>query len=109
MQLGRGHTKGDTVVWLPEKPVLFSGDLVEFGATPYAGDAYLEDWPETLTRSQHSKPPALVPGAAIAHRQDRASRRSTARARSSARCGQCEAPAAATGDAQGVYRDTCER
>src|SRR3982751_1125151 len=48
MQLGRGHTKGDTVVWLPEDRVLFSGDLVEYGATPYTGDAYLADWPATL-------------------------------------------------------------
>ena len=31
LQLGRGHTKGDTVAWLPESEVLFSGDLVEFG------------------------------------------------------------------------------
>ena len=30
IQLGRGHTKGDTVVWLPQDKVLFSGDLVEF-------------------------------------------------------------------------------
>src|SRR6188508_3620271 len=36
MQLGRGHTKGDTVVWLPQEKILFSGDLVEFEATPYA-------------------------------------------------------------------------
>ena len=32
---GRGHTKGDTIVWLPEERTLFSGDLVEYGATPY--------------------------------------------------------------------------
>ena len=32
--LGRGHTKGDTIAWLPEERVLFSGDLVEYGATP---------------------------------------------------------------------------
>ena len=42
MQLGRGHTKGDTVVWLPQEKILFSGDLVEYGATPYTGDAYLD-------------------------------------------------------------------
>ena len=48
MQLGRGHTKGDTVVWLPQEKILFSGDLVEFDATPYTGDAYLTDWPATL-------------------------------------------------------------
>ena len=48
LQLGRGHTKGDTVVWLPQEHILFSGDLVEYDATPYTGDAYLTDWPATL-------------------------------------------------------------
>src|SRR5438270_13389940 len=37
MQLGRGHTKGDTVVWLPQERILFSGDLVEYGDTTSAG------------------------------------------------------------------------
>ena len=62
MQLGRGHTKGDTVVWLPEDRVLYSGDLVEYGATPYTGDAYLEDWPQTLYRLAALNPARLVPG-----------------------------------------------
>ena len=62
MQLGRGHTKGDTVVWLPGDRVLFSGDLVEYAATPYTGDAYLTDWPATLDRIAALKPRALVPG-----------------------------------------------
>jgi len=53
MQLGRGHTKGDTVVWLPAERILFSGDLVEFDATPYAGDCYFEDWPATLDAWRH--------------------------------------------------------
>ncbi len=62
IQLGRGHTKGDTVVWLPEQKILFSGDLVEFDATPYAGDAYFADWPQTLDNIAALKPAALVPG-----------------------------------------------
>ncbi len=62
LQLGRGHTKGDTVVWLPEDRVLLSGDLVEFDATPYAGDAYFKDWPQTLDNIAKLKPRALVPG-----------------------------------------------
>jgi glyoxylase-like metal-dependent hydrolase (beta-lactamase superfamily II) len=32
LQLGRGHTKGDTVVWLPQQNICFSGDLVEADA-----------------------------------------------------------------------------
>jgi glyoxylase-like metal-dependent hydrolase (beta-lactamase superfamily II) len=62
IQLGRGHTKGDTVAWLPEQKILFSGDLVEFDATPYAGDAYFSDWPQTLDNIAAMKPRALVPG-----------------------------------------------
>ncbi|MEJ8849865.1 MBL fold metallo-hydrolase [Variovorax rhizosphaerae] len=62
LQLGRGHTKGDTVVWLPGEGALLSGDLVEFGATPYAGDAYFKDWPKTLENLAALKPKALVPG-----------------------------------------------
>ena len=62
MQLGRGHTKGDTVVWLPQEKILFSGDLVEFEATPYAGDAYFNDWPRTLDAIAALEPAKLVPG-----------------------------------------------
>jgi glyoxylase-like metal-dependent hydrolase (beta-lactamase superfamily II) len=62
MQLGRGHTKGDTVVWLPQEKILFSGDLVEYEATPYAGDAYFNDWPRTLDALAALGPAKLVPG-----------------------------------------------
>lgn len=62
MHVGRGHTKGDIVVWLPEAKVLFSGDLVEFGATPYTGDAYLSDWPQTLANVRALGAEKLVPG-----------------------------------------------
>ena len=62
LQLGRGHTAGDTVVWLPGERTLFSGDLVEFGATPYCGDAYYGDWPATLDKVAALAPMALVPG-----------------------------------------------
>ncbi|PJI95941.1 glyoxylase-like metal-dependent hydrolase (beta-lactamase superfamily II) [Acidovorax sp. 69] len=62
LQLGRGHTKGDTVAWLPQEKILFSGDLVEFDATPYAGDAYFKDWPQTLDNLAALKPEKLVPG-----------------------------------------------
>ncbi|HQU47891.1 MAG TPA: MBL fold metallo-hydrolase [Casimicrobiaceae bacterium] len=62
MQLGRGHTKGDTVVWLPDERILFSGDLVEYDATPYTGDAYLGEWPATLDAIAALRPEKLVPG-----------------------------------------------
>lgn len=42
--LGRGHTSGDLVVWLPEERICFAGDLVEARAAPYMGDAHIADW-----------------------------------------------------------------
>ncbi|MBC7942058.1 MAG: MBL fold metallo-hydrolase, partial [Chitinophagaceae bacterium] len=68
LQLGRGHTKGDTVVWLPAERTLFSGDLVEFDATPYAGDAYFNDWPTTLDKVAALGATQLVPGRGAALR-----------------------------------------
>jgi glyoxylase-like metal-dependent hydrolase (beta-lactamase superfamily II) len=60
--IGKGHTRGDTIAWLPREKVLFSGDLVEEGAAPYCGDAYFKEWPETLERLAAFKAEKLVPG-----------------------------------------------
>jgi glyoxylase-like metal-dependent hydrolase (beta-lactamase superfamily II) len=62
IHVGRSHTAGDTVVWLPKERVLFAGDTVEFGATPYCGDAHFADWPGTLDAVRALKPEKLVPG-----------------------------------------------
>ena len=59
---GAGHTAGDTIVWVPSEKVLFSGDLVEYEAGIYTGDAHLEAWPSTLQRLKDLKAKALVPG-----------------------------------------------
>jgi glyoxylase-like metal-dependent hydrolase (beta-lactamase superfamily II) len=62
MQVGRGHSKGDTIVWLPKDRILFSGDLIEYGATPYCGDAYYKAWPATLDALEALAPAKAVPG-----------------------------------------------
>jgi glyoxylase-like metal-dependent hydrolase (beta-lactamase superfamily II) len=59
---GAGHTKGDTIVWVPSQRVLFSGDLVEYEAGIYTGDAHFAEWPQTLDKLRALKPKALVPG-----------------------------------------------
>jgi len=61
-QVGRGHTKGDTIVYLPSQNVCFSGDLVEADAACYTGDAYLADWPQTLDRLAAMNFDMIVPG-----------------------------------------------
>jgi glyoxylase-like metal-dependent hydrolase (beta-lactamase superfamily II) len=62
IHLGRGHTAGDIVAWLPEERVCFAGDLIEHGATPYTGDAHLKDWPRTLDRLEALGAVKAVPG-----------------------------------------------
>jgi len=62
LQVGRGHTKGDTIVWIPSQKICFSGDLVEYEAACYTGDAYLADWPQTLDRLAALEAKKLVPG-----------------------------------------------
>ena len=108
LQLGRGHTKGDTVVWLPQDRVLLSGDLVEFDATPYAGDAYFKDWPQTLQNLAALKPLSLVPGrgpALVGEAQVALGLEST-RAFVSDLYASVQAGAAAGKDLKTVYRET---
>jgi glyoxylase-like metal-dependent hydrolase (beta-lactamase superfamily II) len=111
MQLGRGHTKGDTVVWLPQQKIMFSGDLVEYDATPYAGDAYFEDWPATLDAIAALKPEKLVPGrgpSLMTPQQVQAGLEGT-RAFVSELYASVREGARAGRDLRTVYRETCDR
>ena len=49
LHLGRAHTEGDVFVYLPKERVVVTGDAV-IGWTPFMGDGYPQDWPETLRR-----------------------------------------------------------
>jgi len=111
IQLGRGHTKGDTVVWLPDERIMFSGDLVEFDATPYTGDAYLADWPATLDAIEALQPRMLVPGRGAALKtpaEVRAGLDGT-RAFVTEMYASVKAGAAAGKDLRAVYRETYEK
>jgi glyoxylase-like metal-dependent hydrolase (beta-lactamase superfamily II) len=59
---GRGHTAGDTIAFVPDADVLFSGDLVEYKSACYCGDAHFTDWPKTLKKLRQFNAKALVPG-----------------------------------------------
>jgi glyoxylase-like metal-dependent hydrolase (beta-lactamase superfamily II) len=59
---GPGHTKGDTIAWVEAEGVLFSGDLVEYEAGVYTGDAQLEEWPATLEALRALNAEFIVPG-----------------------------------------------
>ncbi len=45
--LGRGHTQGDTIVYLPKEKIVCSGDMMETQPA-YMGDALFDEWLKTL-------------------------------------------------------------
>ena len=59
--LGRGHTGGDVVVFLPAEKIIFTGDLLPAGA-PYLGDSFTEDFVETLEKLKSLEFDTILPG-----------------------------------------------
>jgi glyoxylase-like metal-dependent hydrolase (beta-lactamase superfamily II) len=59
--LGRGHTAGDAVVFIPEDRVVVTGDLAH-GLDPLFFEAYPDEWPATLERLAELEFDILVPG-----------------------------------------------
>lgn len=45
--LGRAHTDGDVVVFLPKERIIATGDMITAGLS-YTGDAFVQEWPATL-------------------------------------------------------------
>jgi glyoxylase-like metal-dependent hydrolase (beta-lactamase superfamily II) len=59
--LGRGHTAGDVIVWVPSERVAATGDLLH-SVLPYIGDGYPDEWPKTLTAVEALDFDRVVPG-----------------------------------------------
>ncbi len=62
MHLGRAHTAGDIVAWVPDAGVMFSGDIVEYKSACYCGDGHFADWGGTLDAIKAFNPIAIAPG-----------------------------------------------
>src|SRR5690606_3320846 len=62
MHLGRAHTAGDAVVWVPDAEVMFTGDIVEYHSACYCGDGHFADWGGTLEAIAAFDPAAIAPG-----------------------------------------------
>jgi glyoxylase-like metal-dependent hydrolase (beta-lactamase superfamily II) len=58
------HTLGDQVVWIPERRVLFAGDLAENGMLPIVpdGDVRIGRWIAVLERLERLRPEIVVGG-----------------------------------------------
>ena len=62
MHLGRAHTAGDIVAWVPDQSVMFTGDIVEYHSACYCGDGHFNDWPATLAAIEAFEPDSIAPG-----------------------------------------------
>jgi glyoxylase-like metal-dependent hydrolase (beta-lactamase superfamily II) len=61
MFLGRGHTAGDVVVYLPKERIVATGDLLVNG-TSYMGDAFFTDWIQTMETLKRVDFETILPG-----------------------------------------------
>jgi len=59
--LGRGHTAGDAVAFLPRERILCSGDFFN-GYIGYLGDAYVDEWADSLDRLARLDFETVIPG-----------------------------------------------
>lgn len=60
--LGRAHTAGDIVAFVPDANAMFTGDIVEYHSACYCGDGHFADWPATLARIGGFGPDSIAPG-----------------------------------------------
>ena len=56
------HTTNDVVAWIPERSVLFSGDLVFNGGTPFVVMGSLAGSLEALSLIEDLAPTVIIPG-----------------------------------------------
>jgi cyclase len=59
--LGKGHTRGDVVVYLPKEKVVMTGDLLTNGI-PFMRDSYPMEWVSTLEGLRNLDWAAAIPG-----------------------------------------------
>jgi len=60
--VGPAHTTNDIVAWIPERRVLFSGDIVFNQGTPFAMMGSVAGWLEALERLKRLGIETIVPG-----------------------------------------------
>ncbi|SVB55238.1 uncharacterized protein METZ01_LOCUS208092 [marine metagenome] len=59
---GKGHTNGDTIIYIDQLRTVITGDLVFNEKIPYMGDAYIDEWIESLNYIELLKNETVVPG-----------------------------------------------
>ncbi|WP_243706100.1 MBL fold metallo-hydrolase [Micromonospora sp. KC721] len=59
---GPAHTVTDTVVWIPDRSVVFAGDIVMSGVTPFCLMGSIEGSLRAIERLRALRPSVVVPG-----------------------------------------------
>jgi cyclase len=59
--LGRAHTAGDVVAYIPSERAVATGDLMH-GLLPYMGDGFPDEWPATLRALEALEFDRVIPG-----------------------------------------------
>lgn len=62
LSYGGGHTRSDTVLYLPEDGIIFMGDLLSTNHHPFLGDGDPGELPRILDLIARLNPVAIVPG-----------------------------------------------
>jgi glyoxylase-like metal-dependent hydrolase (beta-lactamase superfamily II) len=62
LNMGKGHSDGDVVVYLPKEGILFTSDLVFNDTVGYMGEASVLDWGENIERLATIPARIIVPG-----------------------------------------------
>lgn len=60
--VGPAHTTNDIVAWIPERKLLFTGDIIFNGGTPFALFGSLAGWIDALDRLEALGAQTIVPG-----------------------------------------------
>ena len=60
--LGPAHTWGDVVVYLPQRRILFAGDIAFYYVTPPAHNGHISKWIDAIDRIMAMEVDVIVPG-----------------------------------------------
>ncbi len=62
LYLGRAHTRGDSIVFVPADRIAYLSEVFNFDEFPYLSDSYPSDWLRTLEMAEELEADIFVPG-----------------------------------------------
>ena len=74
LYLGRAHTRGDSIVFVPADRIAYLSEVFNFDEFPYTSDSYPSDWLSTLDAAEALEADIFVPGHGFLPADPRATR-----------------------------------